>query len=149
MLDKHDQVIASYSIMRRYLKWYRKLFVYFLDETIFNSSCIFFEYHELNSRDRFTKFRFNIVKQIISEAKKPNYNIRTYKTIDDPNRFFSPKNHIPEKIPPTEKQQYPKLRCKVCYETQNKRRHDTRQRCNQCKIALCSECFDSYHTLNI
>jgi hypothetical protein len=149
-VDKHDQVIASFPIMRKQSKWYRKLFAYLLDMAIFNSSIIFTIYkNEKDKNDNlkkqnFTVFRQNLVKQILSNALLPDYKYKFKAPLNNPLRFNN--QHNIERIPNSLNNRRRKLRCKICYN--NKIRKETQFRCKECQVALCQrKCFDKFHEL--
>jgi len=40
-IDKLDQMLSYYSFSNRFLKWYKKVFVYLLDIAVYNSHIIY------------------------------------------------------------------------------------------------------------
>ena len=145
-VDKHDQKLASFSILRRSLKWYRKLFIYLFDMMLLNSSIIFYKYIKLkktdSKQDQFTKFRMNLAEQILSDVRLPDYKSRIVGQADNPLRFEN-KKCILEYIPKTAKKLNPTLRCKYC--SLLKVRRETVYRCKNCMVALHKKCFAKYH----
>jgi hypothetical protein len=147
-VDKEDEKLSSFPVMRRYSKGYKKLFFYLLDLTLYNSSVI----HQLKTgkKQTISEFRVNIAEQIIEKsslATVPYYNEvgRPSTSGDTPSRLKA-KNwgHFVEKIPATSKARNAR-RCKVC--TANNKRSETVWWCKKCEVPLHIEnCFELYHT---
>lgn len=146
-VDRQDQVLSSFPIMRRSVKAYKKIFFYLMDMAIFNSFCIFKKIKAIPKRYRFTDFRLNLVEQILLNIELP---VRTTpgrpSTTDTPLRLQAKQwAHFPMQIPPTPCKQFPTKPCKVC--RAHNRRSETRWLCKKCNVALHMEnCFEAYHT---
>lgn len=145
-VDKHDQKLASFSIIRKNLKWYKKLFVYLFDMIIQNSCIIFYKYTKLKDKETFSNFRLNLVECILANINLPNYSKRSPKNQLNPLRYNINHKCILENIPSTPKKKQPTLRCKYC--SQFKVRRETVYRCKHCLVALHKDCFKKYHDKN-
>ena len=148
-VDIHDQKLASFTIMRRHLKWYRKLFLYLLDMCILNASIIFHEYVQgKNSKNKFkarqlTQFRFDLVEQMLTSVKTIEYDKIVFKK--NPLKFNSNRCFL-VKLQPTEKKKNPTRKCAYC--SSKKRRSETVYKCEYCGVALHKACFPLYHDEN-
>ena len=148
-VDIHDQKLASFTIMRRHLKWYRKLFLYLLDMCILNASIIFHEYVQgKNSKNKFkarqlTQFRFDLVEQMLTSVKTIEYDKIVFKK--NPLKFNSNRCFL-VKLQPTEKKKNPTRKCAYC--SSKKRRSKTVYKCEYCGVALHKACFPLYHDEN-
>ena len=146
-VDMHDQKLASFTIMRRHLKWYRKLFLYLLDMCILNASIIFHEYVQGKASKfkprQLTQFRFDLVEQILSSVKLVDYQKPVFKK--NPLRFNNNRCYL-VKLEPTERKKNPTRKCVYC--TSKKRRSETVYKCEYCGVALHKQCFPLYHTNN-
>jgi len=144
-VDRHDQKLASFTIMRRHLKWYRKLFLYLLDMCILNASIVFHEYlQEKKSQFKIlqlTQFRFDLVEQILSKVVLVQYKKFAFKK--NPLRFNNDRCFL-VKLEPTEKKKNPTRKCVYC--TSKKRRSETVYRCVYCNVSLHKTCFPMYHS---
>ncbi|KAK6178647.1 hypothetical protein SNE40_011175 [Patella caerulea] len=140
-VDISDQMSATYHSVRKYVKWYKKLFFYIFDMAVLNS---FFIYKELGGKIQLLDYKIKLVKEILVSCVLP-----TYSTRGRPHSLPSPARlsgrHFPEALPSTEKTINPCKRCTRCYSTGQ--RKETRYQCDICKTPLCVHpCFKDYHT---
>jgi hypothetical protein len=144
-VDLHDQKLASFTIMRRHLKWYRKLFLYLLDMCILNSSIIFHEYVQSKNSQfktrQLTEFRFDLVEQMLKNVR--NVELKTTAFKKNPLAFNNNRCYL-VKLKPTERKKNPTRKCVYC--TSKKRRSETVYKCEYCGVALHKACFPIYHT---
>lgn len=146
-VDRQDQVLASFPLMRRYIKGYRKIFFYLLDMCLYNAF-VLYKIHSKNKKMHYSRFRINIAEQLMSTLNLPERTTTGRPSIADNPLRLQAKNwaHLPENIPPTPCKQLPTKPCKVC--KQHKKRSETRWQCSKCLVPLhLPECFKSYHTL--
>ncbi|XP_012277177.1 piggyBac transposable element-derived protein 4 [Orussus abietinus] len=149
-----DQYLSYYSFLRKSIKWTKKVFMFLLHCTFFNS---FILYRKLNPHTNitFSKFLQTLAEEWISSATEHHdtENLPSSSTalgraphFDPPYRLSGDmKTHQLERIAQTGKLKYPQKRCRVC-KTRGIRR-DTSYICKLCKIPLCkNHCFSIYHT---
>lgn len=125
-VDVNDQYLAYSTVVRRYKKYYLKIFFYLLDITIFNSFVIYKENN--NTKSTFYNFKFSLAQQLLESNKEKNFNNK--------------KHFLRENMSAGNKSKY--LRCVVCNLTG---RTDTKYICNKCEKPLCVACFPKFHNL--
>lgn len=149
-VDRQDQVLASFPIMRRTAKAYKKVFFYFMDMAIFNSFVSFKKLQTANgSRHRlhYTHFRINLAEQILQSVElHQRCSPGRAAFQDNPLRLQSKGwAHFPMQIPPTEKKKFPSRACRVC--AKQKKRAEVRWLCQRCQVPLhLGNCFKLYHS---
>ena len=146
-VDKQDQVLACFPIMRKCMKGYKKIFFYMVDIALYNTHVLHSKIH--GRKQNFTNFRLDIAEQLLSKIALPNYNIRGHPSQGDTPLRLEAKNwcHFPEHVPQTSKKQNPSKRCHVC--AKHNIRSETTWQCKRCKVPLhLPKCFEQYHTLN-
>lgn len=161
-VDRADQYLSYYSILRKTVKWSKKLFFYLLNCALFNS---FVVYKSLQS-DNKVKYKVylrKIAKHLIecdkptplgvhncpdnSENAQPDKpSTKRAPTHDPPQRLSGNfGKHILQEIVSSGTKKYPTRECKVC-KLHNKRK-ETRYVCKECNIPLHKgTCFSSYHS---
>jgi hypothetical protein len=148
-VDRHDQVLASFPVMRRFVKGYRKMAFYMMDIAIFNSYVIYKKLKKGNNDKRnYVDYRVDLAEQILENVTLPEYGTRGRQSHGDTPTRLQAKTwaHFPRNIPPTEKKKNPTRACRVC--ASNKKRSETTWECDKCLVALhVPECFRKYHTL--
>jgi DDE_Tnp_1-like zinc-ribbon len=151
-VDKADQGMAFYSLMRnQQKKYYKKIFRHLLDQCIWNSFVLHKKYSD--QRTKHVQFTLDLARQILKKYTKynsretlpPNKSQESTKLL----RLFG--KHFIKYIPQTEKTKYPKRRCVVCYSKKGENdmnvRKETRFYCPTCNVGLCLEdCFETFHT---
>lgn len=114
-IDRSDQLLACFPVMRRYHKGYRKIFWYILDIALVNSMII---HKKLSGNKKLGigDFRINFAEQLLSSATLPPYNSRGRPSAEPSPLRLQAKTwaHFPKHIDPTEKKLHPKRVCKVC-----------------------------------
>jgi hypothetical protein len=147
-VDRHDQVLASFPVMRRFVKGYRKMAFYMMDIAMFNSYVIYKKLKKGNNDKRnYVDYRVDLAEQILENVTLPEYGTRGRQSHGHTPTRLQAKTwtHFPRNIPPTEKKN-PTRACRVC--ASNKKRSETTWECDKCLVALhVPECFRKYHTL--
>lgn len=144
-VDRQDQVLSCFPIMRRNVKAYKKIFFYLMDMATYNAFCIFKKV--TNKKLHYTDFRLNLVDQLLQSITLPQRTTPGRAPIADSPLRLQSKNwgHFPLQIPPTACKQFPTKPCKVC--TKHKKRAEVRWMCEKCKVPLhLEQCFKDYHT---
>ncbi|XP_042145916.1 piggyBac transposable element-derived protein 4-like [Ixodes scapularis] len=147
-VDKQDQMVACFPLMRKLVKGYQKIFFYVMDIAVFNSYVIYKKLSGDCRTKNFVDFRLDLAEEILESVKLPDYKTRGRPSNGDTPLRLQAKcwGHFVQHIAPTEKKKNPTRACKVC--TANKKRSETTWECGQCKVALhVPECFQRYHTL--
>lgn len=143
-VDKEDEKLSSFPIMRRYCKGYKKIFFYLMDVTIYNASVL----HQIKTgkKQTMSEFRVNIAEQILLNVQMPVVGaVGRASSGDTPTRLQAKHwGHFIGKIPTTSKERNAR-RCRVC--SANKKRSETVWWCKKCMVPLHLEnCFEEYHT---
>ena len=146
-VDRQDQMLACFPLMRKCMKGYRKIFFYLFDMALFNS---FILHNKINNEKRqgYAEYKVKIAELLLENTPLPNYNRKGQLSNGDlPLRLQAQQwSHFPKHIDPTPSNQHPKRRCVVC--TKHKQRRETTWECKKCKIALhVPTCFERYHTV--
>ncbi|XP_068081806.1 piggyBac transposable element-derived protein 4-like [Anabrus simplex] len=146
-VDSHDQRLASYPLMRRYAKGYKKIYFYVFDMAMQNASVV---HHMLNPgkrRPSFSSFRVDVAEQILEGVVLPDYRTRGRPSAGSTPTRLQERHwgHFPTKIPPTTKKVIPSRRCKVCV-TRGLRKESSFE-CHRCKVAMHE--YDSFMTYHI
>ena len=135
-VDKNDEMLATYSSVRKSMTWTKKVVFHFIEEAVLNA---FVLNKKHNNRKRLLKFKLEAITFLLasggSDVAAP---IAT-------DRLSG--RHFPEAIPPTPMKANPQKRCVVC--TRNGRRKETRYQCGDCpeRPGLCAApCFRVFHT---
>ncbi|XP_046404868.1 piggyBac transposable element-derived protein 4-like [Ischnura elegans] len=144
-VDRQDQQLASFSIMRRYAKGYRKIFFYIMDMALYNSYVLFQKVR--GKKLLFDDFRENVAEQILERVNVPEYRRRGRPTSGPSPIRFQAANwaHFPNRIPSNAVKKNPSRICELC--KQMKKKSESRWECEKCKVALhLPECFKKYHS---
>lgn len=146
-VDKQDQLLACFPVMRKCVKGYKKMAFYLIDMAIFNSHVL---YNKVNcgSKTGIVQFRLKLAEELLEQVVLPNYSTRGRPSSANTPQRLQAKNwaHFPENIPATESKEHPTKRCRVCYK--HKIRKETTWQCKQCQVPLhLPTCFEKYHTV--
>ncbi|XP_059531352.1 piggyBac transposable element-derived protein 4-like isoform X1 [Myotis daubentonii] len=157
-VDLAGQYLSTCSILRKPIKWTKKVVLYLINCGLFNSFRI---YQALNpgSRVRYKDFLLTVATEWISsevdKSADPEFSnpdpsrVRSTRAPqkDHPQRLSgNMKQHIPVPIPSSNKKKYPTKVCRVC--KRNGKRRETRYICQLCLVPLhITQCFTKYHTL--
>jgi len=130
-VDKNEQIINTYTSVRKSHKWVTKVFFHFFDEAIFNS---FLLYRRIHPQTLFLTFKIEVTKLMLA--------------LNDPDG--------PATIPRKAGRHY--IRCiadrksRKCIYCPRQQRKNTRYECKQCPThpALCiNECFENFTKNNL
>ena len=151
-VDRHDQVLACFPVMRKFVKGYRKMAFYMMDIALYNSYVIFKKVRNKNRenayRRNYVDYRVDLAEQLLENVTMPEYVTRGRQCQGDTPTRLQAKTcaHFPRHIPATEKKNNPTRACRVC--AGNKKRRETTWECEKCLVALhVPDCFRKYHTL--
>lgn len=148
-VDHQDSHLSYFSLMRKYIKSYKKIFLCLMDIALFNAYVLFLKATNIPKSKTYTfsKFRLDMAEEILESVRMPEYTQRGRVFAGDtPLRLQSKQwGHFPQKIPPTEAKKNPQKRCKVC--AKREKHSETTWECKECLVALhISRCFEIYHT---
>jgi hypothetical protein len=139
-VDRTDQMAATCRSVRKYIKWYKKLFFYIFDMCIINS---FVLSKVVGGKYDLTSFKLKLVEEMVSSSTLPIYSGRGRPySLPNPERLVG--RHFPEKIPATDTRSKPQKRCKLCH--LKSIRKETIYQCKLCSVPLCVvPCFEEFH----
>ncbi|CAF1017113.1 unnamed protein product [Rotaria sp. Silwood1] len=145
-IDKADMQISLVVYLRKSIKWYRKLFFYMLDLSVYNSYLLY----KINTKKKrkFVDYRLQLIREILQTYSVPKPTIGRPALTNLPTRLTG--RHFPSLIPQTTNKENPQRKCVVCAHTDRRprRRTDSRYICEDCDVALCVVgCFEEFHTL--
>lgn len=149
-VDLQDSYLSSFSLMRKYVKSYKKIFFYLADIALFNAYVLFCKKIDVakSKKYSFSKFRLDVAEQILQSVCIPDYQKRGRMSAGNtPHRLQAKQwGYFPRNIPPTNAKKNPQRRCKVC--AKQKKRSETTWKCKKCLVALhIPDCFEKYHTV--
>lgn len=143
-VDKSDQIIGTYNVLRKCVRWWKTLFFHCVDIACVNSFILFQEHRKENpdvpelSRSAYfdqLAFREELIQQIFE-----------YDGAAQSGTPFSP--HVPACHQP--KRMERRRNCKLCYR-KTKSQSRTNVFCATCEIYLCflpsRDCFSEWHSL--
>ncbi|CAK9827479.1 PiggyBac transposable element-derived protein 4 [Anthophora retusa] len=146
-VDRHDQFLASFPLMRKSVKGYKKMFFYMVDIAICNAYVLYFKLPN-PTKQSIVNFRLNIAEDMLYNLSLPNYPTRGRPSQNECPTRLQAKHwaHFPEHIPSTEKKKIPTKRCRVCLK--HNIRSETTWQCKKCLVALhVPKCFEIFHTI--
>ena len=135
-IDRNDEMIGTYSCIRKSMKWTKKVAFHFIEEGILNAHILF---KKVGGTKPLLRFKLDCINYLLAAAASEP-------TAPEVSDCFSG-CHFPQLIPLTNSKQNRQKRWVVCT-TQNKRK-ESRYQCGDCahKPGLCAApCFRIYHT---
>jgi len=157
-VDKADQELTFYPVMRKQQKrYYKKIFRHLLEQCLWNAYVLFLQNNPRAQTGMKTvehaDFLWMTADRLLQDylpvqddARKPG---RRSVIQGNPERLRG--RHFMEHVPPTEKKREPTRMCVVCCSRRRpdgkKVRKETRYHCPDCDVGLCAiPCFKDYHT---
>nr|CAH7718955.1 unnamed protein product [Callosobruchus chinensis]CAI5818917.1 unnamed protein product [Callosobruchus analis]CAH7726829.1 unnamed protein product [Callosobruchus chinensis]CAH7733976.1 unnamed protein product [Callosobruchus chinensis]CAH7741215.1 unnamed protein product [Callosobruchus chinensis] len=153
-VDKMDQMIERYSVVRKSRRWWMKIFFYFIDVAICNSFVIYKSSVTANGKKPISHlvFRSILVNELIgtfsSKQKKGYQPMKGFAkkkrsvgvlNVQNTKRLSNVGIHLPEVIKTYR-------RCALCSTKRQEKRSNVL--CSACNVALCKGCFADFHKSN-
>lgn len=150
-VDKSDQHLSNYNILRKCVRWWKTLFFHLVDIAVVNGFILFQDHRAKNPDNDFLRrpkqyrllnFRESVIRQLADLDEYGNPPI--YKPFQDPNPSKFATDHLP-------KFTEDKRNCKVCY-AESKQQLRVHSMCGapQCQVYLHltkdKNCFEKWHT---
>ena len=138
-----DQLVSYYSFLHKFVKWWRKVFFWFLEVVVVNSYIIYKEFAlERSERPvRHIQYQRQLILSLLEPIRTmavPRSGPRSAQRV----QFLQPAKHFLQKGKK-------RRDCVVCSDRQGGTRHLTHYQYATCSDNpfLCpSECFEAYHT---
>ena len=136
--DRCDQRPSTYQCVRKYVKWYIKLFFYVFDMCIVNSYLLHVEL--TGTRLTLLDFWLKLVAALPESSALPAYCRRGRpRSLDSPACLLG--RHFPSYLPVTKQKKDHTVNALCAH------RKDTQYQCETCSVSLCVvPCFKDYHT---
>ena len=143
-VDKCDQHLASYSIDRKTLKWWKKIFFRVLDVCILNAMITYTTYDPTFKQKKCSHkcFRLELIDQLVQ--------LHIYNNVPRVRHSNIQINRLKGRHFPVSKHPH-RVVCTNCgYQKVNgkQRRTKVSNLCEQCNKFICKNCFADYHTKN-
>lgn len=160
--DLSDQYLSYYHILRRSLKWTRKLAFHLFNLAVVNAFILWKKdqirrkdmllKHQKIHNDSHYRFRYRLAQELLAKAAAygaPIPRARTNASAQDsPARLLESGSHFPMDNPATGKRQKGSRKCHVC--TRSGISKNTSYMCTKCKVPLCVvPCFELFHTRDL
>ena len=158
-VDKCDQLLSSYSVLKKSTKWWKKIFLRLFELCVINSMCLFMEKNPDFARKRgpHRRFREMLIHELVQKLLEKRNND------EPPSNMGRPVLHprrgnrisIQDNVRLTGRhyvvKKYPRRKCSLCGYKKN---NDTGKRsnkrtldyCEKCQKYLCVNCFKDFHT---
>ena len=148
-VDLSDQLLKCYEIIRKSKKWWKTLFLHFIDVAIVNS---FLRHKAIGGELNHKMFRVNLARSLLSASEM--------QVNPSPGQGRPPKSdvraeHCPVAISnegldqKSTKASLGRKNCKLCYDL-NEKQMKTPWKCSKCLIPLCLQldrnCFQKWHS---
>ena len=149
-VDLHDQLQVYYSIGRKGIKWWRKVFWRMLEISVLNSYVLYCCVHGRSRKMTQKNYRLQLAYSLVSIYVDQQANPPDNTVVSGPGRRPSPiprllGKHFPSNL-------HIRGRCRVCAKHKNPltgKYKDTKTvtYCDKCEVHLCiGDCFAIYHT---
>lgn len=152
-VDLSDQILQYYDVLRKCVKWWKKLFFHYFNLLVVNAYTLHRKYGGHQKKRSHVDFRLSLVSALIESVPnvaKPRRKGR--RSVEDLTRLTERHfiGHIQPK--PGAKKQRVVRDCVVCNPGKKHRtgfvRKQSAYECIQCEKPMCNpECFQRYHTL--
>lgn len=152
-VDLSDQILQYYDVLRRCVKWWKKLFFHLLNLMLVNSYKLYRKFGpDGQSKRSHVKYRCDIVSALLESATTAPKPKRSGGRIQNPiGRLRG--QHFPVYMTAQggAKRRRPLRDCVACNPKASKRtgfkRKQSSYMCHKCEVTLCiPECFKIYHT---
>jgi len=152
-VDLADQIVQYYDVLRRCVKWWKKLFLHMLNILVVNAYILHQKYGQQQRVKRtHMSYRQALVKMLIESAPNAPRPQRSGRKPEQLSRLTE--RHFIQHIKPKPgaKKQRVVRDCVVCNRKKQQRegfkRKQTAYECEQCAKPMCNpECFKRFHTL--
>lgn len=154
-VDRADQYLSYYNILRKTTKWTKRVAMYMINCALFNS---FVVYNSITTKKiKYKRFLYDIAfewtsdsihEEVISEDPGPSTSSwKRAPSRDPPGRLsMDMRKHVIAKIESKGKKKFVQRQCRVC--SARKVRSETCFICKFCEVPLHrGKCFERYHTL--
>jgi len=147
-VDRADQYLSYYSILRKTVKWTKRLAMYMMNCAFFNAYVV---YNSTKTQKiRYKKFLHDIARHWVTDELPEISTEELVEMIskrDPPGRLsMDMRKHILEKIVGAGKKKNPQRQCRVC--AVKNVRSETCFICSFCRVPLHrGKCFERYHTV--
>lgn len=150
-VDLNDQYVSYYSLNRKSMKWWKKMFFNLVARAMVNAYVIYNKSRSQRRRPRFSQFLMECGDQLLQTAPEAEPGpSRGPHHVGSSTRLVG--RHFLERIPSTEKKEKVARVCKVCADISKKNtgkrgRKETIFYCPDCNVPLCYHpCFKMFHT---
>ena len=150
-VDHSDQMISYAPLHRKSIKWWKKLAFHLLSLVMVQAHCLYNKVQVINRKKtmQFIPFCTTVCATLVEKANTavpaaPPTPANRLQGRHFPERILSPTGRLLHRA------------CHLCLtkrkqqgvpaDIRKKRRKVTSKQCNVCKVALCAECFVTYHT---
>ena len=106
-VDRQTQFLASFPLMRKSIKGYKKMFFYMIDIAIYNAYVLYFKLPN-STKQSIVNFRLNIAEDMLCNLSLPNYLTRGKPSQNESPTWLQAKHwvYFPQHIPSTNKKEY-------------------------------------------
>ena len=142
-VDQNDQLCSYYSMERKSMKWYKRVFWRLIGIAMVNAYIVF----KKTTGPHITHIAFlkDAIRSLVIAGQLPE---PLQQHPGQPQQHqqalrLLPGNHFPEHHPSAQTRQNP---CKVCVVCSHVKLKELRYRCELCQVSLCiAPCFKLYH----
>ncbi|GBP72432.1 PiggyBac transposable element-derived protein 4 [Eumeta japonica] len=137
----NDQYVSYYTVHRKSMKWWKKMFFHLLARSMVNAYIIYNKLNTNSCRTRFSHFLTRIVEVIAEDgANEEQQGLSSGQHVSGTSRLTG--RHFLHKVPPSERKQVLTRARKVCAEiikkeTSETGRKETTYYCPDCNVPLC------------
>ena len=156
-VDRADQMIGYYSLGRRSMKWWKRVFFYVVEICVFNAYVMFREHSPTNVKSRnndYLAHRVDLIDQLIGDYSDE------YTRVTRSPPTAPPEDSLNLTLGHFNSFSTDRKDCVVCEKRMHEKnlprkdnRRKTNFKCEVCNVYLCScnraggNCFKDYHTM--
>ena len=137
-IDKHEQLLSCFPIMRKCVKGCKEMFFYLVDMAIYN---VYVLHSKITNTTKtcIVSFHLNIAEELLEKITLSNYKkCGRPVSSDTPQRLqVNYWAHFPEYIPPTKSKEHLQKMCHVCFQYQIRKDITRHQVSHASKLAIC------------